>query len=62
MNFFGKRVGHTKLALQEHLEIVEAIRSPKPGALAKAVERHILAVGHRVSEFVREKQTGIAPD
>jgi len=62
MNFFRKRVGHTKLALQEHLEIVEAIRSPKPGALAKAVERHILAVGHRVSEFVREKQTGIAPD
>ena len=33
MNFFGRRVGHTKLAFQEHLEIVETIRSPRPGAL-----------------------------
>jgi DNA-binding GntR family transcriptional regulator len=62
MNFFGKRVGHTKLALEEHIEIVEAIRSPKPGVLANAVERHILAVGRRVSEFVREKQSGIPAD
>jgi DNA-binding GntR family transcriptional regulator len=62
MNYFGKRVGHTKLALQEHMEIVEAIRSPRPGALAKAVERHILAVGRRVSEFVREKQDGLAAE
>jgi DNA-binding GntR family transcriptional regulator len=58
MNFFGRRVGHTKLAFQEHLEIVETIRSPRPGALGKAVEHHILAVGRRVSEFVREKQDG----
>jgi DNA-binding GntR family transcriptional regulator len=62
MNFFGKRVGHTKLAFEEHLEIVEAIRAPKPGILAKAVERHILAVGRRVSEFVREKQIGTISD
>jgi len=56
MNYFGKRVGHTKLAYQEHLEILDAIRSPKPGLLGKAVEHHILSVGRRVSEFVREKQ------
>jgi DNA-binding GntR family transcriptional regulator len=63
MNFFGRRVGHTKLAFQEHLEIVETIRSPRPGALGKAVEHHILAVGRRVSEFVREKQgDGISTD
>ncbi len=62
MNYFGTRVGHTKLALQEHLEIAEAIRSPKPGALATAVERHILAVGRRVSEFVREQQGGTLAD
>ena len=62
MNFFGNRVGHTKLAFEEHLEIVEAIRAPKPGMLAKAVERHILAVGRRVSEFVREKQIGTISD
>jgi DNA-binding GntR family transcriptional regulator len=63
MNFFGRRVGHTKLAFQEHLEIVETIRSPRPGALSKAVEHHILAVGRRVSEFVREKQgVGISTD
>ena len=62
MNYFGVRVGHTKLALQEHLEIAEAIRSPKPGVLAAAVQRHILAVGRRVSEFVREKQSGISSD
>jgi GntR family transcriptional regulator, rspAB operon transcriptional repressor len=56
-HFFGSRVEHTFLAYEEHLAIIGAIRAPKTGGLAKAVESHIQAVGRRVAEFVREKQS-----
>ncbi|HVY18659.1 MAG TPA: GntR family transcriptional regulator [Bauldia sp.] len=55
-NYVGPRVGHTKLALAEHVEIIGAIRSPAPHSLADAVRRHILSVGHRVASFVSEMQ------
>lgn len=54
-NFVGSHVLHTRLSLQEHIEIVEAINAPRPRLLASAVERHILAVGRRVAGFVEER-------
>jgi GntR family transcriptional regulator, rspAB operon transcriptional repressor len=54
-NYVGSRVFHTRLAYHEHLEIVDAIRLPRPGSLAAAVERHIIGSGRRMAGFVEER-------
>jgi DNA-binding GntR family transcriptional regulator len=61
-NYVGSHVLHTRLAYHEHLEIVDAIKLPRPGSLAAAVERHIIGSGRRMAAFVEERiaTTGIA--
>ena len=54
-NYVGSHVFHTRLAYHEHLEIVDAIRLPRPGSLAAAVERHVIGSGRRMAGFVEER-------
>lgn len=51
-NHVGIRIEDTILAYQEHLEILAAIRTADSVILQQAVERHIAAVGKRVSACV----------
>ena len=62
-NYVGSHVFHTRLAYHEHLEIVDAIRLPRPGSLAAAVERHVIGSGRRMAGFVEERAatTDMAP-
>jgi DNA-binding GntR family transcriptional regulator len=62
-NYVGSHVFHTRLAYHEHLEIVDAIRLPRPGSLAAAVERHVIGSGRRMAGFVEERAatTEMAP-
>jgi DNA-binding GntR family transcriptional regulator len=53
-HFVGSHLDHTKLAYEEHLDILAAIRSGKANRLQAEVTRHVLAVGKRVTGFVEE--------
>ncbi len=48
----GTHVLHIRLSLEEHTVIADAIRYPRPGLLAQAVEQHVIAVGRRMASFV----------